>query len=791
MGTDNKQSEFEAHLDAFLASFKPTPEALKKREEANAQREEFIRRFPLDSIPNLTLEQYCIGTGKKDSFCWWIERGTRGYNYYFPGSSYTYGIYWSRSDGAFKKAKMVQDYIDEHDGMSDGEALRECILKPLHTFLSSGWQRPLMAKEVKLGTGLLLKLLNLYFAEDFFVMNSEKWIAKVLAAIGEDPTTNPYDGCRLIRQFFNRKKEQFPDSDFSQYDFEAFLERELNLKAKESTDEEVVEVETESKKETEMEAIHPLNTILYGPPGTGKTFNTVIYAVAIIEGKTVEAIQSEDYEGVRKRYDAFKKQGRIAFTTFHQSYGYEDFIEGIRPTLDGEKSEITYELHDGCFKRFCVNKETVGDQLSPNEPSSETVFDEALALFNGVQDQEENKNIDLEIIEKLRNSSGVIWSILHGGSCTSGNKAEKTANVEMHKDCFEDGIIRVGCGDDGRPDSGPDAILYDKFTDELSTGDIVLCCYNLKSIDGIGIVTGEAFDNEKYEGWRWSRMVEWLWHGDPIVITELLPPGQKQFPRQGTLQKTGIAVDDLVHFIKENLDVHDILKPMDDSQKILPYVFIIDEINRGNISKIFGELITLIEPNKRLGSDEEAKATLPYSGEEFGVPNNVYILGTMNTADRSIALLDTALRRRFDFVEMPPRPDLLEGIAIEGADINLETMLQKMNDRIEFLLDREHTIGHAYFMGDFEEHPTLDGLADIFRNKIVPLLQEYFFDDYSKIRLVLGDNAKSKDCQFVLEETSHASLFAGAPADMDLDKPTYKINSDAFGKQEAYIGIYA
>lgn len=218
------------------------------------------------------------------------------------------------------------------------------------------------------------------------------------------------------------------------------------------------------------------------------------------------------------------------------------------------------------------------------------------------------------------------------------------------------------------------------------------------------------------------------------------------------------------------------------------YVFIIDEINRGNISKIFGELITLIEDSKRDGGDEAMSVILPYSKEKFSVPNNVYILGTMNTADRSISLMDTALRRRFEFVEMMPDEDLLDEVVVE-EDIKIHEMLKKMNQRIEVLYDREHTLGHAFFMPlKKKEKATINQLESIFKNKIIPLLQEYFYEDYEKIMLVLGIDPQNTDDSKFISVKSNDGLFKNS-SEIDLNT-TYQINHKAFENPKNYINIY-
>ena len=322
--------------------------------------------------------------------------------------------------------------------------------------------------------------------------------------------------------------------------------------------------------------------------------------------------------------------------------------------------------------------------------------------------------------------------------------------------------------------------VLNAFISRMKIGDIVFSCYSATTIDAIGVVTGEYEWHDEYEKYKRLRKVNWLVKGIKEDITGI--NAGKTLTLSSTYALNNVTLGDVMALLERVAP--DATMVEDKRQN---YVFIIDEINRGNISKIFGELITLIEPSKRLGQTEGMTAKLPYSQKSFGVPDNVYLLGTMDTADRSIATLDTALRRRFRFKEMQPDPSTLEGVTVEG--LNISTMLSRMNKKIAILYDREHTIGHAYFMS-LKNDPSVENLANIFADNIIPLLQEYFYEDYEKIRLVLGDNQKdNEELQFIIARANdYADLFGDASADFD-ESITYEINSKAFRNIEAYKSI--
>ena len=507
------------------------------------------------------------------------------------------------------------------------------------------------------------------------------------------------------------------------------------------------------EKET-MKKEFDKNVIFYGPPGTGKTYTTAKRAVEIC--KTESEKELTDYSEIMKKYNELKKKNRIEFITFHQSYGYEEFIEGIKPIVLNEDDEsedesennqesktnikiendIKYDIVDGIFKKFCDNARKAIIETDNNN---------------------DNNDIPLEAI---------VWKV--------------TVRGEVREDCFNNSRVRIDWNFDDAGAVG--------FVEEVKKGDIIITTDGSRTkINGIAVVIddkGYILAGEERD--TTTRNVKWLAKNIDENIKNINK--EKMLHRRTVARVPNMKVEDIIKLAKE--------KNQEELSKIVikenkdPYVFIIDEINRGNISKIFGELITLIEPTKRSGKKECISTKLPYSKEEFTIPDNVYIIGTMNTADRSIALMDTALRRRFKFEEMLPNYDLLKDIFVEdeGVKVNIGAMLKVINERIEYLYDREHTIGHAVFL-ELKENNNIDKLENIFKKSVIPLLQEYFYEDYEKIRIVLGDNAKDEDEQFILAVSIPKDIFEGDIGDIDIPEKKYIINYDNFKNIMAYKNI--
>ncbi len=431
-------------------------------------------------------------------------------------------------------------------------------------------------------------------------------------------------------------------------------------------------------EESNMKII-PLNQILYGPPGTGKTYRTIDKALEIISKEEKIQIPSEDDRINRKKlFDEYVKNGQIVFTTFHQSYGYEEFVEGIKPIIDNDENsqEVKYDIKDGIFKELC-------EKALENRDS--------IKNFNFYIDKlKEKVKIDDNNPEKYFELPNTKYSIQYRNGKTFRIKFDDMS--KNHKD-------------------------YPVSIDNIEK------LYKTSNIDEIY--------NSAYVR---------------AILNYLKLQGLEDYKEK-------------------------------DEKVNLPYIIIIDEINRGNVSKIFGELITLIEASKRIGEKEELKVTLPYSGEEFGVPKNVYIIGTMNTADRSITSLDTALRRRFEFIEMMPD---VSKLSMDCEGINLQELLKAINTRIEYLLDREKTIGHAFFIGV----ENLNDLKKVFQNKIIPLLQEYFYNDYALIDAVLNKND-------MLEiSVENKDYLKNMTEFIESDKVVYKFSDSNNWSKDTFIKIY-
>jgi 5-methylcytosine-specific restriction protein B len=427
-----------------------------------------------------------------------------------------------------------------------------------------------------------------------------------------------------------------------------------------------------------------LNQIFFGPPGTGKTYATIEATLEILDPFYLAA-HRKDRSTLKKRFDELSDAGDVRFVTFHQSFSYEDFVEGLRAE-SSDDGQLRYSVVPGVFKDLCSAKQTtfrkfeIGDKYGTGY--------KVIFTSEDVVELKKPKGNHLEI--GMRMLRGLANAVLSNRISTAD--------------------LRDGSWDEKLSDSTFDPFLVNGYKNFL-----------------------------------------------PSMVDHMLG-GQ-----------TG-----------------GLFEPVSESQPTGAKVLIIDEINRGNVSRVFGELITLIEPTKRAGAEEALEVTLPYSKERFSIPGNVHLIGTMNTADRSLASLDIALRRRFTFKEVPPNPALLDEVEVEGVPI--DELLDVMNQRIAALLDRDHCLGHAYFM-PLKSEPSLERLEQIFREQILPLLQEYFFEDWQRIQWVLNDQRKTAENRFLLQPSQDFNVLFGESVTVNKSNERWELNSAAFKNIEAYLGI--
>ena len=439
------------------------------------------------------------------------------------------------------------------------------------------------------------------------------------------------------------------------------------------------------------------NVVLYGAPGTGKTYDVPELAVRLCDPAFMVAEPSR--EEIVSRYNQLKTEKRIAFTTFHQSLDYEDWIEGLRPFVN-ENNQVTYEIESGIFKKLC------------EEAERPVVKDKQVGIAD----------------------NAVVWKVSLAG----------TGDNPVRSDCMKNSYIRIGWDGYGPVISdetdwsvynGEGKQILDAYINKMKIGDIVMSCYSSQTIDAIGVVVGDYEFEDKFPNYKRVRRVNWLVKNINENIVEM---NDGKTMTLGTVYRlNSITLDN----VKSILEKYDTSSKMEENDKA--YVMVIDELNRGNVSKVFGELITLLEADKRKGRINAESVVLPYSKKGFHIPNNVYLIATMNTADRSLGSLDYAIRRRFAFIAEKPF-----GLEVDGFDEDLfekvsslfvknfdeykesgwdQTLKLESADTLsEEYKPEDVWIGHSYFLMQDEEGE--DNTSNRLLYEIIPLLEEYVRD---------------------------------------------------------------
>ncbi|MFO0710810.1 MAG: AAA family ATPase [Sandaracinus sp.] len=657
----------------------PAEEHARLRQLARSFRE----RWPLEKLRSLTLEEY-TNLEKDDSFTYWVESKLEDVGSIWGHSSFKFGIYERRasdqkaSDGkhsyseryawrtnlgktpeeAFAKVRAQLVGIAENAAAGTLSAIDDIDVTPLYRWkLAFLYQSENAGKVIPIFSGkALLELVQTHVDPKATRSMPRSARYLLLADRFKDIADPIVRGRRLWADYQARHGDE--------------------------VDEEAGEVITQGTKPATAPQ-RARNLILYGPPGTGKTHATDARAVALAG--------SPGSSDVRAEYRRLRDSGRIATVTFHQSYGYEDFVEGLRPVLGEAAGDVRYELRPGVFKALALRAAAAGLKRSAQEPPFDLLWSTLLERVGAEDGAVFTSSTDRDYL--LRRTARGNFE-----STRVANKEEKPAPDEANMVASKD-LAKLWW--DHREELGaPETVSYERARDLI------------RRVRGGG------------GGHHYTPL--WILYRELLRLREeLMKKGRSAEASEVEVQ---LALDGRSNaWFEFGADTPQ-------------FVLIIDEINRGNISKILGELITLLEPDRRLTAPGEMRVRLAGSSDHwFAVPPNLHIVGTMNTADRSIALMDVALRRRFELEEVMPDPDVVRRVLAEkgrsSAIASLAAdLLTALNERIEILFDRDHVLGHAYFL----EIEDLESLRGTFTDRILPLLSEYFYGRWDRIAAVLG-----------------------------------------------------
>lgn len=718
---------------------------------------EFLELWPVEKVRVMTLEQYHT---LNDPICFvrCLESMTEMLGSIWGGSAFKFGIYQRDNTDRIGPNKSGHIYGEAYGwrtrlGQTPEQAFA-AVKKNILSIIDAVRRRDLDAVSCEaLWPMVAWKIAFLYQDRDDPQILSVYKRVKLIAALGGG--VSELSTAELYRRLMARRNGK---------NLHAYSEEIWKSKMQDQSKDDSDSGEDAPLLPALQRPI-PLNQILYGPPGTGKTYATVDKALEIFVGAGLKDT-GQSREERRQRFDELVRDGHVRFVTFHQSFSYEDFVEGIRASTD-EEGRITYQVEDGIFKDLCSVASSRMERPHRQSVSLEGRTVWKMSLGNTQGD-------DASIYEECLQKNCLLMG--YGGSvdfsaCRTRDEIRRKFEEEL-PDQLKDSMYPVR--------------RVELFAHKMAVGDIVIISDGNHKFRAIGQISGpyQAIERED-DDYGQYRAVKWLCTFSPSRPAEELL--RKKFTQLVLYQLTDAVLDR--QRLARLLQVEQA-----EEEDRLPYEIIIDEINRGNISRIFGELITLVESSHRTclsgspNTRDSISVRLPYSRDLFSVPENVYIIGTMNTADRSLTGLDAALRRRFSFTEMPPRPELLEGSRLHGTEFSLADLLDCLNRRITALLDGDHCLGHAWFMG-LGRVVTAEALTTVFRNHILPLLEEYFFEDWEKIQWVLNDHRKEAETSFLLRDDTDLSSLFGDDVQLPDRGQGWHWNPEAFGNMASYAQI--